>query len=210
MILSISNAARLLGVCTKTLRRWDATGVNKADYRTCGGHRRYKLEHIEQKINKDLKNCKSTILQREYKDPRNSYRVAAVYARVSATKQKEDLIRQVDYLRTKAEILGYQSVLIYKDIASGINDRRNGLLNLIKDAFKHKFDILYITHTDRLARFGISLIYQVLQYLNIPIECIGPIQEASESLEYTLVNDVLAILTSYSGKLYRLRRGSFS
>ena len=140
----------------------------------------------------------------------NRYRVAAVYARVSASKQKDDLIRQIEYLKNNALNSGYQDVIVYKDIASGINDKRNGLKKLIKDAFKRKFEIVFITHGDRLARFGIAFIYQVLNYLNISIENIGLTNKNDSSPEYTLVNDVLAILTSYAGKLYRLRRGSFS
>ncbi|TXT67063.1 MAG: HTH-type transcriptional regulator [Promethearchaeota archaeon] len=37
--LSIGQAARLLGVCTKTLRRWNAQGIVPSDFRTKGNHR---------------------------------------------------------------------------------------------------------------------------------------------------------------------------
>ncbi|MFW9877244.1 MAG: IS607 family transposase [Candidatus Thorarchaeota archaeon] len=209
MLLTIAEAARLFGVCTKTLRRWDANGSFKADYRTVGGHRRYELERIEEVVSSGNKKKHR---EKKIKKTRlvNYYRIAAVYARVSASKQKEDLARQVEYLKGFALASGYEKVLVYKDIASGINDKRSGLRKLIKDAFKGKFDLVYITHTDRLARFGISLINQVFDYLDIPIINVGQVKDIDYSPEYTLVNDVLSILTSYSGRLYRLRRGSFS
>ncbi|MHA1337882.1 MAG: MerR family DNA-binding transcriptional regulator [Promethearchaeota archaeon] len=46
IVLSISKAAEVLGVCTKTLRRWDQRGLLKPDFRTKGGHRRYIWERL--------------------------------------------------------------------------------------------------------------------------------------------------------------------
>ncbi|MHA1652076.1 MAG: MerR family transcriptional regulator, partial [Candidatus Helarchaeota archaeon] len=45
--LTISEAALLLGVCPKTLRRWDRAGFFKPAFRTAGQHRRYDLVHIK-------------------------------------------------------------------------------------------------------------------------------------------------------------------
>ncbi|MBN1801831.1 MAG: recombinase family protein [Candidatus Lokiarchaeota archaeon] len=49
----------------------------------------------------------------------------AMYARVSAAKQKEDLVRQAEFLREKAREQGYPHVLVYKDIASGLKCRQD-------------------------------------------------------------------------------------
>ena len=94
-----------------------------------------------------------------------------------------------------------------------MNDKRTGLRRLIRDAFARKYSTIFITHADRLARFGKAIIYQALDLLNVEIRD----RDAGTSGSKTppsptdeLVNDVLAILTSYSGKLYRLRRGTFS
>jgi len=45
-LVSITKAAKFLGVCAETLRVWDNEGKLKA-VRTKGGHRRYKLSDIE-------------------------------------------------------------------------------------------------------------------------------------------------------------------
>lgn len=137
----------------------------------------------------------------------------AIYARVSAAKQREDLVRQAEFLLKKANERGYSHTLLYKDIASGLNDNRSGLRRLVKDAFAGKFSVLFITHKDRLARFGISVLYQVLNLLGIniiehPVD--SQVTQEKSTPATTLVKDVLAILTSYSGKLYRLRRGAFT
>jgi len=45
--VSIKEAAQILGISTKTLRRWEARGVINPD-RTAGGHRRYDLNLIDE------------------------------------------------------------------------------------------------------------------------------------------------------------------
>jgi excisionase family DNA binding protein len=54
MLLSISEAAKLLGVCDNTLRDWDESGKFRA-VRTEGGHRRYSLEQIREYLEENQK-----------------------------------------------------------------------------------------------------------------------------------------------------------
>jgi predicted site-specific integrase-resolvase len=134
-----------------------------------------------------------------------------MYARVSAVKQKDDLKRQINFLAKCAREAGFTDIAIYKDIASGLNDKRSGLNRLIKSAFAQNFTAVFITHKDRLARFGTRVLYQILELLNIEVKDRNSLSNAPEkgdSPTNELVNDVLAILMSYSGKLYRLRRGA--
>lgn len=51
-LLSISEAAKLLGVCENTLRDWDIEGKFKA-VRTSGGHRRYSIDQIREYLEKN-------------------------------------------------------------------------------------------------------------------------------------------------------------
>ena len=211
MLLSISQVATILGVCTKTLRRWHRTGVFIPTCRTIGGHRRYSIEHIESFIQCESKKTRKKLPSTP---PVQKFQTAAIYGRVSASKQKDDLQRQLAYLVGQSQEAGFRTHIIYKDIVSGLNDKRSGLKRLIRDAFAQKFSTIFITHKDRLARFGTSLIYQVLGLLNIAILDNAPLsthhQDSNDAPMNTLVNDVLAILTSYSGRLYRLRRGAFT
>lgn len=45
-MISISEAGKILGVTSRTLKRWDESGKLKV-YRTLGNHRRYKLSEVE-------------------------------------------------------------------------------------------------------------------------------------------------------------------
>jgi len=44
-LITIAEAAKILGVCTITLRKWDRIGLLKP-VRTLGGHRRYDSKAI--------------------------------------------------------------------------------------------------------------------------------------------------------------------
>lgn len=142
MLVSISRAAFVLGVCAKTLRRWDKNG-KVCPSRTSGNHRRYDLDAIYEFLIDGIYN------------PRQNHKTgcAAVYTRVSSNSRKKDLFTQTKYLIEQAE-KEYPLVKIYTDIGSGLNDKRPNLLRLIRDALKKRFDCIYITYLDRLARFG--------------------------------------------------------
>ncbi|MBY9002143.1 MAG: MerR family DNA-binding transcriptional regulator [Candidatus Heimdallarchaeota archaeon] len=77
--MRIGIAANLQGIASSTLRRWEKEEKMLPVGRTRGGHRRYKLTHLvgeeEQKEQQDAK-------------------VVLGYARVSATKQKKELLSQ--------------------------------------------------------------------------------------------------------------------
>ncbi|MHA1315703.1 MAG: recombinase family protein [Candidatus Helarchaeota archaeon] len=88
----------------------------------------------------------------------NAVKVAAIYARVSARKQLDDLQRQLSFLERCVQDAVFKKVMLYKDVASGVNDSRNGMKKLLRDAFHRRFQALFITHHDRLARFGTNLI----------------------------------------------------
>lgn len=194
MFVSISVAAACLGICTKTLRRWEQK-QKIIPHRTCGNHRRYDLDALTQ--------FRET--HHYQPSPQMKTNHAAIYARVSALKQKNDLETQREYLITRAQHDGY-TPLVYEDIASGLNDQRKGLIRLIRDAFSHRFDRVYLTYLDRMARFGTNLLQLILQYLNIEIISLHS-DLKNISIEQSLTQDVITIIASYSGKIHRLRRG---
>jgi|GEM_PF-600380 putative resolvase len=77
--LSIGEASLMLGITTKTLRRWDNQGKFKPEYRTLGKHRRYSINQLK------------LLIDPEYKI-KNKLNV--IYSRVSSHGQKKDLIKQ--------------------------------------------------------------------------------------------------------------------
>ena len=110
MYLGIGKVAAMIGVSISALRRWDGTNVLSTSYRTAGGHRRYKLVKI-------LLFCKNIvrILSSSYQIPQTSLRVVT-YARVSSSRQKEDLRRQQDYLEHFVQKQQWTLLKAHRDI----------------------------------------------------------------------------------------------
>ena len=77
LLLSVGQVAKLFGVCTKTIRRWCATGRLKVHLRTVGQHRRFRLADFEPLL----------------AIPQDQRKVIG-YARVSSHDQKNDLVTQ--------------------------------------------------------------------------------------------------------------------
>ena len=122
-LLSIGKVAKYLGVCSKTLRRWDKNGSVTSDFRTKGNHRRYDKTKIY------------TIARRQIEKPKMP--TGAIYGRVSSSRQKKsgDLNRQLKTLKKYSQYKGYFLYKSYSDVGSGLNDKRKGLLKLLKDSF---------------------------------------------------------------------------
>ena len=79
-------------------------------------------------------------------------------------------------LRTQIDALTKQygePHVIYKDKASGLNEKRRGLQRLIRDAKKGKYNILCITHEDRLSRFGYSYLVLLMEEYGVQIRVMG-------------------------------------
>lgn len=120
----------------------------------------------------------------------------AVYARVSSSENKNDLERQVDRLVLFANSRGWRVTRIEKEIASGVNDQRPKLLSLLKDA--HKYDYIIVEHKDRLTRFGFNLIINNISNIYVVNEV--------DNEDHALMEDLVAIITSFCARLYGQRR----
>jgi len=131
--LSISVAASFIGVCTKTLRHWHATGVFEPDFRTPGGYRRYSLSRLEAFYSREMKHDEKRSKKMHDEGIKgNTVKVAAIYARVSARKQLDDLQRQLSFPERRVQDAVFKKVMLYKDVASGVNDSRNGMKKLLR------------------------------------------------------------------------------
>jgi len=93
----------------------------------------------------------------------------------------------------------------YSDVGSGLNDSRKGLLKMLRDASRGTFDILLIHYNDRLARFGLGIIKEYLHSWGVKLEVSHPTL-VDDSPHGQLITDLTALLYSFMGKLYRLRR----
>ena len=151
--LSISEAARYVGVCPKTMRRWDAANLVKPTFRTIGAHRRYDLAVLKTICVPAPPTAPTTPL------PPRPLR-AITYARVSSSLQKQrgDLRRQVEELQQYCLHNNLQIVKTIQDVGSGVNDARQGLHHLIRAVSRGHCDLVVVAYPDRLARFGINVL----------------------------------------------------
>lgn len=201
MYISISKTAYMLGISATTLRRWDASGHLKPAFRTFGRHRRYKITTILEITGQ---------LQPQNNENRSHHqqKVQVVsYARVSSSKQRHDLERQLQHLESYVNAQHWHLLKSYKDIGSGINDKRKGLLQLIKDLPVLQPQFVLCSYYDRLSRFGVTLLETVCSLFSTKIITTHTIAKEKQSNNQELVDNIVAILYSFSGKLYRARRG---
>lgn len=189
-IISIGQAAKLLGVHVQTMRNWEKSGKLKPDSISPGGTRRYNLDRIVAISGKEV----PTVVDE---------RKTIAYARVSSCDLKEDLLRQSQVLELYCAEHGYKYELI-TDLGSGMNYYKKGLTNLINQILNNDVKRLVITHKDRLLRFGAELIFSICEAKEVEVVIINKGQEKA-GFEEDLAKDVLEIITVFSARLYGSR-----
>jgi putative resolvase len=184
-MVSISEAANVLGVSVTTLRRWEKEGKLLPD-RTHSGHRRYSLSKVKP----------------EFLHAENSNRKTVAYARVSSHDQKADLERQKQVLELYCARQGWTFEVI-SDLGSGMNYHKKGLKYLLNDILLGKIGRLVIAHKDRLLRFGAELIFAICEAKEVEVVILN--QGEDTTFEEDLAKDVLEIITVFSARLYGSR-----
>ena len=125
--------------------------------------------------------------------------LAAIYARVSSSENKANLDTQALRLTQYATARGWKVVEVVKEVGSGVNDQRKKLERLLQGS---AWNILVVEHKDRLTRFGFHYFDTLLPVLGKRIEVVN-IAEDSQS---NLMEDLLAVVYSFSARMYGLRR----
>ena len=128
---------------------------------------------------------------------------AIIYARVSSSDQKSDLERQIAHLAQYCSAKGYKVVDILSDVASGLKTNRRGLLKLFKYVVDRQVDVVVVTYKDRLTRFGFEYLEYFFRQYGVRIE-VAYGKEPRDAYQ-ELVEDLLAVVTSFAGKLYGMR-----
>lgn len=122
-----------------------------------------------------------------------------IYARVSAAENKSNLESQAQRLLDYCAAKGYQVSQVVKEIGSGVNDQRPKLLKLLTDDSVSR---IVVEHKDRLTRFGFNYLDRLLRMQGREIEVINLADNGKEDL----VQDFVAIVTSFCARLYGQRR----
>lgn len=180
--IKIGEAAKLLGVSVQALRNWEMEGKIMPSHRTPGGQRMYDLSQL--------------LGVNDLSSP------TIAYARVSSSDQKEDLERQHAVLEAFCNKNGWQTEII-KDLGSGMNYNKKGLLHLLELIVQGEMSRLVITHKDRLLRFGGEIIFRICELKGIEVVIINKGEQPS--FEEELTRDVMEIMTVFCAKLYGRR-----
>jgi len=122
---------------------------------------------------------------------------SVIYARVSTYDQKTDLKNQLIRLREFCASNGIIVKTEVSDIASGLNENRKNLINILKDA---TIDTIIVEHKDRLTRFGFNLINEILLSQNRRIIVMN-----ETDLKDDIVQDFVDVITSMCSRIYGKR-----
>ena len=123
----------------------------------------------------------------------------AIYARVSSSENKDNLERQLERLRLYCAAKGYAIIKEVAEVGSGLNDHRPKLEKLLTD---HSVKKIVVEHTDRFSRFGMNYITQLMEMMGRKIEVINLASNDRDDL----MQDFVAIITSFCARLYGQRR----
>jgi predicted site-specific integrase-resolvase len=175
--VKLREACERTGLHPHTLRKYADTGVIRS-IRTPSGQRLFDID--------------------SFVGDQHSAHVV-LYARVSSRKQKDDLERQVAYLKAKephAEVV--------TDIASGLNFNREGLKAILERSLQGDKLTVVVAHRDRLARFGFDLIEWLIQRNGGQIVVLSKSAHTSPTDE--LLQDLLAVLSVFAARMHGLRK----
>ena len=173
--IPLRKAVEFLGLHPNTLRKYADEGQIKS-IKNGAGQRLYDVE--------------------SYQSDRSVCSVIC-YCRVSSAKQKDDLERQVEFMRQR-----YPDSEIIQDIGSGLNFKRKGLQALLVRFMRGDQLTIVVACRDRLCRFGFELFEFMAKQnggeilvLSSPVHC----------PESELTADLLAILHVFSCRMHGLR-----
>lgn len=185
---TIGEVAVFLNINVKTIQRWDREGIFKCE-RTHTNRRVINRDNLIAVLN-DRGMLFNDI---------NSSKIDVIYARVSSNEQKTkgDLDRQVSFLVQSVKDLKNPTILT--EVGSGLDDKRKKLDQLLDMVLQDKVDRIFVTHKDRLTRFGFHYLEKVCSYHNVKISVIKDASE-EESIQKELTEDITALTAYFSGK----------
>ncbi|WP_155286311.1 IS607 family transposase [Lacticaseibacillus zhaodongensis] len=185
-MLKPKEMAARIGVTVKTLQKWDKDGTLPA-FRNPKNRRYYTEEQYRTYIGETTK---------------NGHKVVA-YARVSNAGQKDDLKKQVDFLRQYANGKGVILDDVITDVGSGLNYKRKHWNELLDQIMANNVDTVYITYKDRFVRFGYDWFEQLANKFNTQIVVLN---NPDLSPQEEMTQDLISIIQVFSCRISGLRK----
>ena len=193
-VYKLGEVAKFIGVTTGTLRRWESLGkieFSKTDYGTRSLTKEKLIELLK------ANNLWSNEIERLQKKD-------VIYCRVSSYDQKKhgDLDRQIQFLiKNNNDLI---NPVILSEVGSGLNDKRKQLQKLLRMVLNNEVSRIFITYEDRLTRFGFEYLKTMCEIYGTKIIVVKDIN-VKKSIEQELIEDIMSIMVSFSGKLHGIR-----
>lgn len=183
-LLRVSRAAHELGLHPLTVRKWIKAG--KIHAIRIGNEARIPRTEIERLAGK------------------TDGRLLVLYGRVSGQGQKADLDTQLARLSAWAEKeRAGKATLVLSDIGSGLSATRRQLQRLLKLVREDQVSEVVVTFPDRLTRFGQEYLEVLFESFGVTLIVLDPAED--KTAEQELTDDMMALLASFSGRLYGMR-----
>jgi putative resolvase len=183
-LLRISKAAHELGLHPFTVRKWIKQGKIAAIW--IGQEARVPRSEIERLVG------------------RSDGRLIVLYGRVRSQGQQGDLDSQLARLSAWAQTeRAGKPTLVLSDIGSGLSATRRQLQRLLKLVREDQVAEIVVTSPDRLTRFGQEYLQVLFDSFAVTLTSLEPGED--QTVEQELSDDLLALIASFSGRLYGMR-----
>lgn len=185
--MKAKDVLKVLRVSRPTLTKYVKTGLLKV-IELPNGQYDYNEESVYSILNKDVE------------------RKTAIYARVSTSKQKNDLQNQISIVSSFCLQNGWKVHAVYQDVASGISfKKRNDFFFMLDEILDGKIKRIVISYRDRLSRVGFELFYHLFKRFGTEIVVMSEVGNSKlDSQE--IFEEIVSLLHCYSMKLYSNRR----
>jgi len=184
--MSPKEFSKRIGKSVSTLQRWDREKILIA-HRTPTNRRFYTENQYNEYMGISI--------------PDSSINV--IYARVSTRNQKDDLVNQVEFLKTYCNAKGVIVDEVITDIGSGLDYKRKQWNELLDKVMKGKINTIYITYPDCFIRFGFDWFKQFCNKFGTKIVVVN---NKELSPEQELTEDLINIIHIFSSQSYRIRK----
>jgi putative resolvase len=179
--IKLAKAAKLLGITKQTLWNWKRNGT--IEFVKIGNLNYLHIDGFNTLMGISEKRSEKVV----------------IYCRVSSSQNKNNLELQKNRLIDYCMAKGYVVSDVVTEIGSGLNDNRPKLDTIFR---KMDFTKLVVEHKDRLCRHGFNHINTILNSIGKEIEVVNQSIDDKEDL----VQDFIAVITSYCARIYGKRR----
>ena len=94
--------------------------------------------------------------------------------------------------------------VILSEVGSGLNDKRKQFQKLLRMVLNNEVSRIFITYEDRLTRFGFEYLRTMCEMHETKIIVVKDV-DVKKSIEQELMEDIMSLMASFSGKLYGMR-----